>query len=747
MALATRCPHCSTTFRVASDQLKLRGGIVRCGACNEIFDGNAALVELDALPPAIPSPVAPPPAAAATGAPVDNGNAVSTLQMESSFEPAFVPVWLRPQPVPEPEPEPLPEPVFVAEAEPDPVPAPAPAPEAEPALEIEHVQEIEPAPEPEPPPTKPFIPLSIAMFVEPEDMYDEPYAAPYVEPEPQAAAWRGKSKTPWPTIDIGERGDATPGSSPAPFSIDMPIDEEIVAIAPPEDSSEPDFGELSFNEPLLDLNYPSAPVRDANARIEPVFFELERKEPAFVEPLLEEPRFAEPAFAEPSFAEPVFPEDVPAEAAQEPGPAPIVAAPAPTEDELPPLEPEFDEPVHVEPVVAEPDQFLPPLVEPVFDEPVEVAPAVAEPDQFLSPVEPVFEEPVQDALALAVAESDPFLPPLVEPVIDEPVQVAPAVAEAAPFLPPLVEPVFDEPVQVAPAVAEPDPFLPPLVEPVFDTRTTEPSFDAPVRVEPATTKPARIEPMLVEHAYDEPGHTVMVLSYAEETDDHARSDALLNPNTEPLVRDLEHAPLPLLRQSSGDKPASAPVAPPPPPAPVIPEPENDEPDFLRRSREFEEKQGSRRIALLIGSLILAILLVAQGVTTFRNILVAKFPAIEPVLVMACATLGCKLELPAQIDSLSIETGELQSLGANAFNLSTLLRNQSDLTQGWPNIELALTDGNDKTLLRRVVVPAEYLPKGTVIAKGFSARSEQAIKLTFEVKQIKASGYRIAIFYP
>ncbi|MFL6707825.1 MAG: zinc-ribbon domain-containing protein, partial [Massilia sp.] len=41
MALATICPHCHTTFRVASDQLKLRGGIVRCGACHEVFDGNA----------------------------------------------------------------------------------------------------------------------------------------------------------------------------------------------------------------------------------------------------------------------------------------------------------------------------------------------------------------------------------------------------------------------------------------------------------------------------------------------------------------------------------------------------------------------------------------------------------------------------------------------------------------------------------------------------------------------------------
>ncbi|GAA4023702.1 DUF3426 domain-containing protein [Actimicrobium antarcticum] len=39
MALATQCPHCQTTFRVAHDQLKLRAGLVRCGACKQIFNG------------------------------------------------------------------------------------------------------------------------------------------------------------------------------------------------------------------------------------------------------------------------------------------------------------------------------------------------------------------------------------------------------------------------------------------------------------------------------------------------------------------------------------------------------------------------------------------------------------------------------------------------------------------------------------------------------------------------------------
>src|ERR1700752_2558535 len=60
MALATQCPHCQTIFRVAADQLKLRGGIVRCGKCSSVFDGNATLIELDGVkagetPPPAPS--------------------------------------------------------------------------------------------------------------------------------------------------------------------------------------------------------------------------------------------------------------------------------------------------------------------------------------------------------------------------------------------------------------------------------------------------------------------------------------------------------------------------------------------------------------------------------------------------------------------------------------------------------------------------------------------------------------------
>lgn len=47
MALATKCPQCGSLFRVVADQLKLRGGLVRCGQCHSVFDAIGSLTYLD----------------------------------------------------------------------------------------------------------------------------------------------------------------------------------------------------------------------------------------------------------------------------------------------------------------------------------------------------------------------------------------------------------------------------------------------------------------------------------------------------------------------------------------------------------------------------------------------------------------------------------------------------------------------------------------------------------------------------
>ncbi|MES2151352.1 MAG: DUF3426 domain-containing protein [Pseudomonadota bacterium] len=180
---------------------------------------------------------------------------------------------------------------------------------------------------------------------------------------------------------------------------------------------------------------------------------------------------------------------------------------------------------------------------------------------------------------------------------------------------------------------------------------------------------------------------------------------------------------------------------------AVPEPDAEEPEFVKRGRLLERTGRTRRILMVACVAILLPLLLVQGVVNFRNQLAAQFPPLKPALVAACALLGCRVELPAQIEQLTIEPGELQTLSASTFALNTLLRNQGSLTQAWPHIELTLIDDADKPLLRRVITPADYLAPGAPAAKGFAAHSEQPVKLYFELSQLKASGYHIAVFYP
>ncbi|TWI64186.1 uncharacterized protein DUF3426 [Pseudoduganella lurida] len=202
--------------------------------------------------------------------------------------------------------------------------------------------------------------------------------------------------------------------------------------------------------------------------------------------------------------------------------------------------------------------------------------------------------------------------------------------------------------------------------------------------------------------------------------------------------------------------------------------DDDEPDFVRRANRRQRGARIARIAMLAGVPLLVLALLVQGVFSLGSRLAADHPDLKPALQALCGTLGCTIGLPRQIDALAVEQGELQTLGPATFSYVTVLRNQSRSVQAWPHIELVLKDAAEKPVLRRVFAPRDYLadparPAGSAaapasatarataatttsaaaatLARGFGPRSEQPVKLYFVLDRVKASGYRIAIFYP
>jgi predicted Zn finger-like uncharacterized protein len=177
--------------------------------------------------------------------------------------------------------------------------------------------------------------------------------------------------------------------------------------------------------------------------------------------------------------------------------------------------------------------------------------------------------------------------------------------------------------------------------------------------------------------------------------------------------------------------------------------EYEEPSFVRQGRRKQRLGKATRILMLACVPLLLLALVIQVAYIFRNHLLVRWPQTQPMLAALCQPLQCELGLPAQIEQVALESSELQAAtpADGTLNLTALLRNHSGVAQTWPHVELTLNDSNEKPIARRVFMPRDYLPAGTDVTKGFPAKSEQAVKMRLELDQLKASGFRVYLFYP
>ena len=575
MALATKCPHCNTIFRVAHDQLKLRGGIVRCGACNEVFDGNAALVVPNDLP----------------AGPL-----------------------LAPAPAPALQPQSL--------------PVPAPLEDQLAALDTRAATELQGEHE------EPIYTLELDSI----ESEGEPVAEAAASQVDASDAAETVEATAAAASEVAEVVQSEPAAfEPAAFEPAALHDNEAHAAPPTETDEEA----VDFD---LDLNGDDEP-QTANA--------------------------AEPPAT--AYASADADADADAATAATAGESPAELLP-----EVPPTPPE-------------PELELELDVESMSDEELEAALAA-------------------ELEAIAATEAEPA-------AID-----AVAFEDAH---------TVDDAHTIDLDTTIPDGVLPPP-----DDRR-EPTFGEPPSEHLVAAAITDGHHGHEDDLLDEDEEALVQLSSSALAragrDAHAGASAAAAADAGDLaLADDEQAPADSPDRLAEDHDDAASF---------------DEPGFVKRDRRNQKLRKTATIAMSIGSVLLVAALFGQVIATFRNPLAAYVPALKQPLSQICALLGCKIELPAQIDYVTIEQGELQTLTETTFSFTTLLRNQSTTAQAWPHIELILDDASDKAILRRVFAPRDYLPAGADLAQGFAPHTEQSVKLYFELGQLKASGYHIAVFYP
>lgn len=151
----------------------------------------------------------------------------------------------------------------------------------------------------------------------------------------------------------------------------------------------------------------------------------------------------------------------------------------------------------------------------------------------------------------------------------------------------------------------------------------------------------------------------------------------------------------------------------------------------------------------IGAFLLLLLLLAQATYFLRVDLAARVPALKPVLEGYCKLLKCSIPLPRKADLMSIESSDLEADPAheNHITLNALLRNRATFTQAFPDIELSLTDTDDKPLARRSFTPRDYLPPQEKEQAGLQPNHEVIVKLYLNTSDLRPTGYRLALYYP
>ena len=193
----------------------------------------------------------------------------------------------------------------------------------------------------------------------------------------------------------------------------------------------------------------------------------------------------------------------------------------------------------------------------------------------------------------------------------------------------------------------------------------------------------------------------------------------------------------------GQVAAAAPALPPGQPETFTP-PETDplfpaaEPELVRH-----------RAGWVAASALLALALMTQIAFHYRGEIALVFPELRPTLAELCASLACEVPLPRRAELISIESSDLQADPSNpsVIVLTAALRNRAAFAQSHPSLELTLTDSQDQPLARRVLGVQDYLRPNMNVETGFTANSELPIKVYMEASSLKATGYRLYLFFP
>lgn len=179
--------------------------------------------------------------------------------------------------------------------------------------------------------------------------------------------------------------------------------------------------------------------------------------------------------------------------------------------------------------------------------------------------------------------------------------------------------------------------------------------------------------------------------------------------------------------------------------------EEDAIDFFGKTSRpsFDFDLPPRQVLIVAAGLVL--LLLVQLAIGNRDVLASKYPSIGSGLAAISAPFGLKVQLPMNREEIKIASFDLTAASSRepdaSYVMNLLMRNNARHKLRWPAIELTLLDGVGGILVRKVLMPAEYLPDESLITTGLAGSSEQPIRVALKSSTDAPVGYSVSLFYP
>lgn len=176
-------------------------------------------------------------------------------------------------------------------------------------------------------------------------------------------------------------------------------------------------------------------------------------------------------------------------------------------------------------------------------------------------------------------------------------------------------------------------------------------------------------------------------------------------------------------------------------------PVDEKPAFVRQAEKRAVWRSPWvRAALVLLAFVLLLGVLLQLAVFKRDELASRIPVLRPALQAICLPLGCAVNAPRSLQSVSIDSSALRRSPTGGYIFEMVVKNASNQVVLTPALELTLTDAADRAIVRRVLPASEWPQSEPTLAPG----SERPVRLEWQLAGTEAqamSGYRALLFYP